>query len=92
MSVRGIRYLIFLKDISVLAVTCFGGPQVHLTMFIKHLVQKHKYLTESELMELYSLCQVLPGPTSTQIITAIGFRLGGASSVSYTHLDVYKRQ
>lgn len=86
MSVRGIRYLIFLKDISVLAVTCFGGPQVHLTMFIKHLVQKHKYLTESELMELYSLCQVLPGPTSTQTITAIGFRLGGASLAYLTLL------
>lgn len=28
-------------------------------------------------MELNSLCQLLPGPSSTQTITAIGFKLGG---------------
>ena len=28
-------------------------------------------------MELNALCQILPGPTSTQTITAIGFRIGG---------------
>ena len=28
-------------------------------------------------MELNSLCQILPGPASTQTLTAIGFRIGG---------------
>jgi chromate transporter len=46
-------------------------------MFIKRFVQKRKYLTENELMELQALCQILPGPTSTQTLTAIGFKLGG---------------
>lgn len=86
MRTRQIRYIIFLRDVFVLAITCFGGPQVHLTMFIKHLVQKHNYLSESELMELNALCQVLPGPTSTQTITAIGFRLGGPSLAYLTLL------
>ena len=74
---RKIRYLIFLKDVLAIAITGFGGPNVHLTMFIKRFVHNHKYLTEAELMELQALCQILPGPTSTQTLTAIGFKLGG---------------
>ena len=83
---RQIRYIIFLKDVLILALTCFGGPQVHLTMFLDRLVKKHNYITEAELLELQALCQVLPGPTSTQTITAIGFRLGGASLAYLTLL------
>ncbi len=83
---RQIRYIIFLKDVLVLALTCFGGPQVHLTMFLDRLVKKHNYITEAEILELQALCQVLPGPTSTQTITAIGFRLGGASLAYLTLL------
>ncbi len=83
---RQIRYIIFLKDVLILALTCFGGPQVHLTMFLDRLVKKHNYITEAEILELQALCQVLPGPTSTQTITAIGFRLGGASLAYLTLL------
>src|SRR5690606_41368736 len=37
-------------------------------------------------MELYSLCQILPGPTSTHTLTAIGFRLGGPNPAYLTLL------
>jgi len=83
---RQIRYIIFLKDVLILALTCFGGPQVHLTMFLDRLVKKHNYISEAEILELQALCQVLPGPTSTQTITAIGFRLGGAGLAYLTLL------
>ncbi|MBC7451255.1 MAG: chromate efflux transporter [Cytophagales bacterium] len=72
-----IRYLIFLKDVLILSLTSFGGPQAHLAIFLKILVQKRAYVTEAELMELYSFCQILPGPASTQTITAVGFKMGG---------------
>lgn len=80
------RHLIFLKDVLVLALTCFGGPQAHMAMFFKHLVNKRKYVTDEELLELNALCQILPGPTSTQTITAIGFRMGGANLAYLTLL------
>ena len=78
MAIKRIRYYIFLRDVLLLSVTAFGGPQAHITMFIKVLVERRRYLTEEELIELNALCQILPGPTSTQTVTAIGFRLGGA--------------
>ncbi|GAB3512876.1 chromate transporter [Spirosoma knui] len=84
--VRRIRYFIFLKDVLILALTTFGGPQVHLAMFFDRLVQKRRYLTEGELMELNALCQVLPGPTSTQTITAVGYKIGGPNLAYITLL------
>ncbi|AUD03882.1 chromate efflux transporter [Spirosoma pollinicola] len=84
--VRRIRYIIFLKDVLILALTTFGGPQVHLAMFYDRFVQKRRYLTEEELLELNALGQVLPGPTSTQTITAIGFKIGGPNLAYITLL------
>ncbi|GAB3719967.1 chromate efflux transporter [Spirosoma lituiforme] len=84
--VRRIRIFIFLKDVLILALTTFGGPQVHLAMFYERLVLKRRYLTEGELLELNALGQVLPGPTSTQTITAIGFKIGGPNLAYLTLL------
>ncbi len=81
-----VRYLVFLKDVLILSVSTFGGPQAHIAYFLKILVQKRKYLSEEDLIEINSLCQVLPGPTSTQTLTAIGFKLGGPNLAYLTLL------
>ena len=81
-----LRHYIFLKDVLWLAVTAFGGPQAHISMMFKILVEKRGYLTENELIELNALCQILPGPTSTQTITAIGFKIGGPNLAYLTLL------
>jgi chromate transporter len=75
---QGIRYRDFLKDVFLLSVTCFGGPQAHIAHFQNVLVQKRAYITEEELIELNALCQVVPGPSSTQTLSSIGYKLGGA--------------
>ncbi|MFN8417326.1 MAG: chromate efflux transporter [Cytophagaceae bacterium] len=74
---KKIRHLIFLKDVLVLSLTSFGGPTAHVALFFKILVQKRAYLSEAELLELNSFCQILPGPASTQTLTAVGFKIGG---------------
>lgn len=84
MKTKEIRYLIFLKDVLVLSLTSIGGPQAHLALFLEKLVKNRRYLSEQELLELQSLCQVLPGPTSTQVITALGYRLGGPTLAYFT--------
>lgn len=83
---RRVRYFIFLQDVLLLALTTFGGPQAHLAHFQKILVQKRKYLSEEDLMELNSLCQILPGPASTQMLIAIGFKIGGPNLAYLTLL------
>ncbi|QOI97033.1 MAG: chromate efflux transporter [Flammeovirgaceae bacterium] len=81
-----VRYYIFLRDVLWLALTAFGGPQAHLAHFQRVLVNRRKYLTEAELMELNSLCQILPGPSSTQTLTAVGFKIGGPNLAYLTLL------
>lgn len=61
----------------MIAISAFGGPAMHIALFIERMVVKKKYLSEAELLELYSLAQMLPGPSSTQTITAMGYKFGG---------------
>ena len=84
--VRKIRYIIFLRDVLFLSVGAFGGPQAHLALYLDRLVRKRGYLTEEELIELNALCQVLPGPTSTQTLTAVGYKIGGPNLAYLTLL------
>ena len=86
MSFKRVRNIIFLRDVSLLSVTAFGGPQGHFGMFLDMLVKKRAYLSEEDLIELYALCQILPGPTSTQTITSLGFKIGGPNLAYLTLL------
>jgi chromate transporter len=81
-----VRYGVFLRDVLMLAVTAFGGPQAHLAHFQKILVNKRNYLSEADLLELNSLCQILPGPSSTQTLVAVGYKIGGTSLAYLTLL------
>ena len=61
------------------SITAFGGPQGHLGMMMKTFVDKRKDVTKEELMEYVSFCQMLPGASSTQTLTLIGYKRGGIS-------------
>jgi chromate transporter len=67
----------FLIDVAVCALGAYGGPEAHYGVFLDQLVVKRGYLTEEEMTELIGLTGILPGPSSTQTIIAIGYRVGG---------------
>ncbi len=67
----------YLKDVLICSLGAYGGPEAHYGVFTDQLVLKKKYLTEEELIELIALTGILPGPSSTQTIVAIGYKLGG---------------
>jgi chromate transporter len=58
-------------------VTAFGGPQGHLGMMMKTFVDRRRDVSKEELMEYVSFCQMLPGASSTQVLTLIGYKRGG---------------
>jgi chromate transporter len=66
-----------LKTVLLYSLTAFGGPQAHLGLMLKHFVQKRKDISEKELLEVNSFCQLLPGATSTQTICILGYKRGG---------------
>ncbi|KAG8470898.1 hypothetical protein KFE25_009319 [Diacronema lutheri] len=55
----------------------FGGPQAHIAMLREVFVLKRKWLDEDRFLELMSLGQAMPGPTSTQVATALGISRAG---------------
>src|SRR5262245_33563323 len=72
-----LRHSSFLRAVLMLSVTAFGGPQGHLGMMMKNFVHDHPYVTEKELIEYNAFCQLLPGASSTQTLTLIGYKRGG---------------
>jgi chromate transporter len=72
-----LRHLHFLKAVFLHSITAFGGPQAHLGMMMKTFVRQRPYVTEQELMEYNAFCQLLPGASSTQTLTLIGYKRGG---------------
>lgn len=72
-----LRHLHFLKLVLMHGLTAFGGPQAHIAMAMKTFVKQTPYVTEEELLEYNAFCQLLPGASSVQTITLIGFKRGG---------------
>ena len=71
------RQLIFLTDVIWFTLTAFGGAQAHIGMMLKNFVKKRQYISENELLELNALTQILPGPSSTQTLIGIAYKVGG---------------
>lgn len=74
---NAVLWRIFLKDVFICSLGAYGGPEAHYGVFTDQMVVKKKYLNEEELVELIALTGILPGPSSTQTIVAIGYRIGG---------------
>ena len=60
-----------------LGLTCFGGPIAHLGYFERSYVQQRRWLDSEAYAALVALCQLLPGPTSSQVGFLVGLRRAG---------------
>jgi chromate transporter len=83
---KEVRWSTFLKDVFICSLGAYGGPEAHYGVFTDQLVIKKKYLTEEELVEPIALTGILPGPSSTQTIVAIGHKTGGPLLALFTML------
>ncbi|MBI5858328.1 MAG: chromate transporter [Sphingobacteriales bacterium] len=72
-----LRHIPFLRAVFLHSLTAFGGPQGHIGMMMKTFVHRRPYVSEEELMEYNAFCQLLPGASSTQTLTLIGYKRGG---------------
>ncbi len=80
------RQLLFIRDALIYTFTAFGGPQGHIAILLREFVEKRRYITEQELMELNALAQILPGPSSTQTLVGIAWKVGGLRLAIITFL------
>lgn len=66
-----------LRVFTRLGLTSFGGPTAHLGYFRDEFVTRRKWMSEKEYADLVALCQFMPGPASSQVGMAIGYRRAG---------------
>ncbi|MBD1555660.1 chromate efflux transporter [Vibrio sp. S9_S30] len=65
------------KTFFLLGWVSFGGPAAHIGYFRHTFVEKLKWLKEEEYAQIVALSQFLPGPGSSQVGFALGYRKGG---------------
>ncbi len=65
------------KTFFLLGCYSFGGPAAHIGYFREHFVTKKSWLSDEEFAQYVALSQFLPGPGSSQVGFAIGYKRGG---------------
>ena len=61
----------------LLGLTSFGGPIAHIGYFRNYFVKQKKWLDEKLYADFVSLCNFLPGPSSSQVGISIGYYFKG---------------
>lgn len=65
--------LLFFK----LGISAFGGPAAHIAMLESEVVNKRKWLSTEEFLDLVGLTSIIPGPNSTEMMMHIGLIRAG---------------
>lgn len=64
---------LFLK----LGVIAFGGPAAHIAMMRDEVVERRRWMSDREFLDLVAATNLIPGPNSTELAIHLGYRHGG---------------
>lgn len=64
---------LFLK----LGTVCFGGPAAHIAMMEDETIKRRQWLTREHFLDLIGASNLIPGPTSTQLVMHVGYLRAG---------------
>ena len=60
-----------------LGLTAFGGPAAHIVLMEREAVERREWMSRAQFLDLVGACNLLPGPSSTQVAMALGYRRAG---------------
>ena len=55
----------------------FGGPAAHIAMMEKEIIEKRKWMSHDDFLDLIGITNIIPGPNSTQMTMQCGYVRGG---------------
>lgn len=60
-----------------LGFTAFGGPAAHIALMEQEAVRRRGWLSHEAFLDLLGACNLIPGPSSTQMAMGIGYQRAG---------------
>ena len=60
-----------------LGVTAFGGPAAHIALIERECVERRRWITRAEFLDLLGVANLVPGPTSTELAMHVGHARAG---------------
>lgn len=60
-----------------LGLTAFGGPAAHISLMQRDAVERRGWMSQERFLDLVGACNLLPGPSSTQVAMALGYSRAG---------------
>ncbi len=55
----------------------FGGPAAHVALMRREIVVRRRWIDEATFMRMFAACNLIPGPSSTELAIFVGYRLAG---------------
>ncbi len=55
-----------------LGVVGFGGPVAHIALMHREVVERRRWLTDQQLVDLIGITNLIPGPNSTEMAMHVG--------------------
>jgi chromate transporter len=55
----------------------FGGAAGHIAMMRRELVNRRKWISEQDFLDLFGIMNLIPGPSSTETVIALGYWRAG---------------
>ena len=65
-----------------LGITAFGGPAAHIAMMRDEVVDRRRWLSDKEFLDLVAATNLIPGPNSTELAIHLGYRRGGLAGLA----------
>ena len=65
-----------------LGITAFGGPAAHIAMMRDEVVDRRRWLSDKEFLDLVAATNLIPGPNSTELAIHLGYRRGGLGGLA----------
>ncbi|HCG02246.1 MAG TPA: chromate transporter [Chloroflexi bacterium] len=60
-----------------IGLVAFGGPAAHVALMRRELVERRRWLEPERFSRMFAACNLIPGPSSTELALFIGYRLAG---------------
>ncbi|MBA2634453.1 MAG: chromate efflux transporter [Chloroflexi bacterium] len=69
-----------------LGIIGFGGPAAHIALMRREVVERRRWLTDAQLVDMIGITNLIPGPNSTELAMLVGRLRGGGAGLAVAGL------